>query len=270
MFISDNEDVTNPLPIPDRNNEVELQRGFPYVVAVIPMNSTDAFCTGTLIGPNLVLSAAHCFFQKSVSYYENRLFLRSCNNHSLVGCVRVSVGAANTMDYSVEYEENVIDEEAGEDINVVDIIVHESYFDQSTPFYQHDLAILILEKNVTLSSFVQPVDFIQENEPLSDEGIIMGWGYNSFNDSKQRINKPTVFRHGNVDILTLDECQEELKLHYNTTEFAKFALLSGNICSKGINPKGSSACDVIFHNLHQAILPIVSLDFHCRVILVGL
>lgn len=199
--------VVQPAEKPD--NIFDLQLWHPYVVAFLKIdtnstNSESSFCTGTLIRSNQVLGAAHCFFNKTKSFYDNLLFQTYCNDMTLVGCIKVSIGDPN---FSTTYESGAGD---AEHINVIDIRIHETYFDQSKRFFENDIAIITLERHVDINNYTNVAPLPTHNSTLTDSGVIMGWGYTSYEKYLNGTPRSKAINYGFVNILSSQTCQRNL------------------------------------------------------------
>lgn len=195
-------------------------------------SETKAFCTSTLIGSKELSSAAHCFMNKNktgLDFVKNLLLDTSCLGY--VGCTKVSIGLSYLG--APDYE----DEEVMSKINIIDVYVHESYFDPNAKFFVNDVSLLILEKEVILDEYTNVASLASAHHTLSQQGTILGWGQTAFNAN----TTSSELRYGNVTILGHENCQQTLD-YLNVT----IQLSNGIICSHGVNVNGSSPCKVRF------------------------
>lgn len=114
----------------------EIVRGkWPFLVALIMASDGKYFCGGNLISSKHVLTAAHCLYGKG---QETQLEAVK---------IGVLVGRHNL---------NSRFERDSEQRNVAEILMHPNW-KSHTEKYDSDLAILVLDREVKFSAFIQPV-----------------------------------------------------------------------------------------------------------------
>lgn len=114
----------------------------PYQVSVQQFSTKKHFCGGSLITPNIVVSAAHCF----------QLFRLSD--------IRVRLGSSHFA-------------QGGELVRVEKILLHEN-FTRST--MQYDVALLKMATPVRRSSKIQFIELARSLPPTGTELLATGWG----------------------------------------------------------------------------------------------
>ncbi|CAI6362231.1 unnamed protein product [Macrosiphum euphorbiae] len=146
-------------------NGVEAKYGSaPWNVGVYRKSAKNNFnmiCGGSLIATNLVVSAAHCFWQEKLT---SRILL----NH---GTYKVGVGKYKS-DITVK------DNEFTQIVDVRLIYLREGYYG-SSGYHAEDLAIIVLSNKITLSDVVLPVcvDWSKKYSVLKGSiGKVVGWG----------------------------------------------------------------------------------------------
>ncbi|KAE9523065.1 hypothetical protein AGLY_016537 [Aphis glycines] len=138
----------------------------PWNVGIYRLNKDkinyDLICGGSIIAPNLVITAAHCFSNKGI--LPNNVLI---NNDSY----KIAVG---------KYDINltIVDNDLTQIINIATIYLHEDYSGASY-FYDYDIAVIVLSKRISFSSGVAPVciDWNAKYTVLNgDQGKVVGWG----------------------------------------------------------------------------------------------
>ncbi|XP_025208667.1 uncharacterized protein LOC112604026 [Melanaphis sacchari] len=155
---------TSGNPVSTINGEKALVGTAPWNVAIYESddNNTEYFaiCGGSIIAPNLVVTAAHCFWNED----SNNITI---NYESY----KVAIG---------KYDRNftVVDYEFTQIMNVETIYLHED-FTSVHSLYDHDIAVIVLSNIISLNNFVAPICIDWNglyNVPNGAEGKIIGWG----------------------------------------------------------------------------------------------
>ncbi|VVC40317.1 Hypothetical protein CINCED_3A018266 [Cinara cedri] len=125
-------------------------------------NNYKMHCGGSLITSNLIISAAHCFWESDST---NKIIM---NN----GKYKIAVG---------KYVSNILemDNEFTQIIEVELIYINNNFFGH-TGFYAYDIAVVVLQTKVKISYMVSPVcmDWTDKFSIPNDGslGKIVGWG----------------------------------------------------------------------------------------------
>ncbi|KAE9523064.1 hypothetical protein AGLY_016536 [Aphis glycines] len=148
------------------NGKKALFGAAPWNVGIYRLNKDkinyDLICGGSIIAPNLVISAAHCFWHKEI--LSNNI---SINNDSY----KVAIGK-----YDINF--TIVDNDFTQIMNVATIYLHEDY-NGITDFYANDIAVIVLSHRILFSSVVAPicVDWNSTYNVLNGvDGKIVGWG----------------------------------------------------------------------------------------------
>mmetsp|Transcript_25718 Transcript_25718/g.60910 ORF Transcript_25718/g.60910 Transcript_25718/m.60910 type:complete len:579 (-) Transcript_25718:850-2586(-) len=191
-----------PTPRVIHGTDATFQR-YPYMVEVV---SPSSLCGGSLVAPDLVLSAAHCGTEMNFA----------------------NVGRYNRSSWHGNYYE--LGEDGSERRAILDVYVHPSYDDDSDDF-RYDMQLLKLDKNVTAHTYVRLND--DPNIPISEESLsgqesidgividdrpfvtVMGFGLirpddgsGESSDPEQNSLLPTVLQRTNLEPLTNEECSQ--------------------------------------------------------------
>jgi len=161
-----------------------IPHSFPWQVALLQRaGATSAFCGGTIIDSQHILTAAHCV----VNFFGGPVSPSS---------VKVRVGAHDLRKTTAEPNAKTV--------NVARITIHPSY--QGGPF---DFAILRLSEALTFSNEVTPICLATaEDGPVGQRCYVTGWGSTQQYDYP---NQPpgvaqTNLRQVQVGIISNEQC----------------------------------------------------------------
>ncbi len=155
--------------------ELAAPQEFPWMARLMTINSTDnmvtlvSFCGGTLIHPEWVVSAAHCFYDKQTGELMDRTGL-----HVFLGGLTYSPG--DYLDYEAGRVSN------GVYIPVDRVILHEDYEYHTTTLKPRDIALLHLAAPVDITSTnlaTLPLLTLTQEATYAapgQSGILSGWG----------------------------------------------------------------------------------------------
>ncbi|XP_050053297.1 venom protease-like [Aphis gossypii] len=138
----------------------------PWNVGIYRLNKDkinyDLICGGSIIAPNLVISAAHCFWHREL--LSNNI---SINNDSY----KVAIGK-----YDINF--TIVDNDFTQIMDVATIYLHEAY-NGARGLHANDIAVIVLSHRIVFSSVVAPicVDWNSTYNVLNGvDGKIVGWG----------------------------------------------------------------------------------------------
>jgi len=180
-----NQLIPNPRII---NGILAPETRYPYSASL--QYNTQHFCGGTLVSPNLVITAAHCTSTPT----------------------KITLGRYD-LDSPTDYDYEVMD--------VVDIIVHPQY-DESV--VENDIAILVIERD-SKHPYIQ---INSNNEiPVDEEKlIVMGWG--DIDSSEYGQETSDRLRETDVWYMTNSKC-EESDGYVKTNEGVLYGSYEGSI-----------------------------------------
>jgi len=138
--------------------EVQDTTTFPWIVAIFPKKHVlRNHCGGSIIDQSWILTAAHCMFKVNATTGMVDGYLQANEISILAGTYNLS-----NMDMGLLR-------------NVSSVHMHENW-DTST--YQHDIALLKLEKPLSLNDSVAKISLAKKNDPRNPGQMYTaaGWG----------------------------------------------------------------------------------------------
>ncbi|XP_060836526.1 modular serine protease-like isoform X1 [Rhopalosiphum padi] len=213
------------------NSTVLITNGVKAKVGTAPWNTGiyqlnkesskyDMICGGSLITSNLVVSAAHCFWQKDM--LSKRLSIND-------GQFKIAVGK-----YDRDY--TVIDNEFTQIMDVETIYIKENYYG-ANGFHAEDIAVIVLKNKVSISVGVAPacVDWTSKfSVPNGAQGKIVGWG-----QTEKGIQSP-ILLEATLPYIDHDSCRKMYTNGFQTfVTIDKFC--AGSALGQGVHQGDSGA-----------------------------
>ena len=182
---NNNQLIPNPRII---NGILAPETRYPYSASL--QYNTQHFCGGTLVSPNLVITAAHCTSTPT----------------------KITLGRYD-LDSPTDYDYEVMD--------VVDIIVHPQY-DESV--VENDIALLVIERD-SKHPYIQ-INANNESPIDEEKLIVMGWG--DIDSSEYGQETSDRLRETDVWYMTNYKC-EESDGYVKTNEGVLYGSYEGSI-----------------------------------------
>ncbi|KAI8521425.1 protein kinase C signaling [Branchiostoma belcheri] len=176
---------------------------WPWQVAMLDKEYFGHFCGGTLISPQWVLTAAHCFRRKSTQ--------------------KKSLVRVGEHDFLTR-------EDTQKNAQIAKVILHPDY---TTDTDHHDIALLKLKKPVQLSPAVYPICLPEPGEfpPVGTGCYVTGWGKHV----QPSWGGSNVLREVQVPIIDDVTCRETY------AEYGDYAIGPGMYCA-GYEEGGRDSC----------------------------
>jgi len=156
-----------------------VPHSLPWQVSLRRKSDNFHFCGGSVIGPNTVVSAAHC--------------------------TEIWNSASEVMVVVGDHSQHT-DEGTEQTINVVRLTVHESYGKPKQ--FENDIAIWDLETPIEMNEFVQPIALPERLQGSEGSCDVSGWGTLSSGGST-----PDVLMVVSVPVVDDQKCKIEYPLN---------------------------------------------------------
>ncbi|XP_015586809.1 uncharacterized transmembrane protein DDB_G0289901 [Cephus cinctus] len=211
--------LKNKVQRPSGLSDVDVAFGeIPWQAMILSTRDRKLLCSGAIVTPNAILTAAHC-----------------------VDGLQPSEVSIKSGEWKLGYELKNEEPLPFEIVKVSSIAVHPGYY-PGAPSY--DLAVLFLEHPVTLDQHVDTICLGNSPQPVPGRKCIAtGWG-----KTVLQINVAGALMHGiDVDVLTPEECSQRLQgaeslLDIDETLVCVKAQKQGNnMCQVDVG--GPLACD---------------------------
>ncbi|KAB0799854.1 hypothetical protein PPYR_07734 [Photinus pyralis] len=221
---------------------------FPWLAVIV--NATlpdqrDAICGGTLITERYVLTSGQC---DSQFYEDDKIMVRlgDYTLKNLTDCVQLNqfdlLDCSDVQEYEVEEE-----------------IVH--------PFYNrftfiNDIALLRLDKRVSLTDYVRPICLPKSQEDLATYGETL---YTTgFGSNKMGTDSSTIKKKIRTTLIPIEVCKEKLKLLSLITPLTAYQICSEDFKnSTDVTCFGDEGGPVMHSKKHRWFIEGISSSYGC-------
>lgn len=188
---------------------------YPFVVAVFrdKIKVDNFWCGGALITKQVVLSAAHCFYNAN----DTQFFVR-------MGSLEISKSRVRgAMTQTVERKVKLVH-------------LHPAYNGRQQ---NNDVALLLLEKDAGVSESQMPAACLPDEDgpPDAHQGVILGWGHNGFGGKLQ-----TNLQEADVPLVSNEECDKLYKTLGTYKTVFHHGVDQDFLCAGNITEGGVDAC----------------------------
>ncbi|KAF0686892.1 Aste57867_21324 [Aphanomyces stellatus] len=184
---------------------------FPWMAGIRSVPGRAAYCAGTLIAPQYVLTAAQCF---SFYRFTPDVFYVTIGSRS-------SLGTGDHVD----------------NVTVASYTLHPGFIPYSpmgtSVGQQYDVAILKLSTPSTKTPIALGKDYIVPDTPAT----VLGWGQN--NTSIPNPTFTTTLLQANASVLSDSDCQTRIRAS-NYSNFDKWNMTASHMCAGGV--PGTGVC----------------------------
>jgi len=199
VYIKGIEAVPAPAILPDKNNALDGRivggittdiKNYPYQVSVrLDTYILLHICGGSIYGPKVILTAAHCIKGRFPSY------------------IRVVAGS------------NTINDDTELGYRVIKLIPHPGY---SKTTHENDIGLIILTEPLIYSNVIRPISLANTYPVVGSKGIVTGWGKND----ELAETLTNLLQEVDVEIIDNGECN--MKYSVNNKAITEQMLCAGS------------------------------------------
>ncbi|KAK7482041.1 hypothetical protein BaRGS_00026733 [Batillaria attramentaria] len=200
---------------------------------VMLLKDGDFHCGGSVLNSTHILTAAHCVQDHQGLYHlsSGANFLNREDIEVIAGKLRTRLTGQHRTVGSSEQR-----------VSVDRIIQHPDYNDHTN---DNDVAILVLETELTLTEWVRPICLPDPDNSLPDSANVAGWGsimpsmYKSFNGGWwSSTREPEVLQETTLSVYDPEQCRVKFR---NARANSKRKITDGMMCALDENPPSPSS-----------------------------
>ncbi|XP_020912658.2 serine protease 30 [Exaiptasia diaphana] len=182
---------------------VTTKGAWPWQISIKSRRGFRHFCGGSIIKPNWIVTAAHCFHPNpNPSHYK------------------VTAGQLNFR----KKERDV------QTLDIEKIIRHPNFNQKKSPKFDYDIALLKLKNKITYNDKVRPICLPRKRFPDGENCYATGWGRLKEKKKNESPKTPNILQQLKIPLVSDKTCRR------------RFRLMSSRMICGGYREKGKGVC----------------------------